>query len=205
MAAFCLIVGLAAGYLIHGSKSPTLGTRTVPIAAQASRSVNATNTRKVPSLDEMKQMADKQAVPLLTKLKNDPNNVTLLMQLGAIYHTTHQFKEAASYYGKAVQADPGNVVLHTKLASSLYRSGDADEAIAELNKGLSYDPRDASSLFDLGMIRLQAKGDGKGALAAWRKLLKLNPQLSEDRKATVQKLMAEVLSDQQRIQGAREQ
>ena len=56
------------------------------------------------------------------------------------------------------------------------------------------------------MIKLQGKQDGKGALAAWQRLLKSNPQLSADRKATVQKLMAEVLTmlgDQNGIQGAR--
>jgi len=153
-------------------------------------------------------MADKQAAPLLGKLKSDPNDSAVLMQIGAIYHATHQFKEAAAYYDRAVQVDPRNVALRTKLASSLYRNGDVDEAIAQLNHGLSYDPKDANSLFDLGMIRLQGKGDGKGALAAWQKLLKSNPQLSADRKAMVQKLMADVLTslgNQHEIQGARQQ
>jgi cytochrome c-type biogenesis protein CcmH/NrfG len=160
----------------------------------------------MPSLEEMKQMSDKQAAPLLDKLKSDPANSALLAQIGAIYHTTHQFKAAAAYYGKAVQIDPGNVALRTKLASSLYRDGDVDGAIAQLNQGLGYDPRDANSLFDLGMIKLQGKQDGKGALAAWQQLLKTNPQLSADRKATVLKLMADVmttLGDQHGNQGAR--
>ena len=55
------------------------------------------------------------------------------------------------------------------------------------------------------MIKLNGKKDGKGALAAWQRLLKSNPQLSEERKATVQKLMAAVLtmlSDQNGIEGA---
>ncbi len=160
----------------------------------------------MPSLGEMKRMADRQAAPLLEKLKHDPDNSALLMQVGTIYHSTHQFKEAATYYGKAVQADPKNVVDRTKLAASLYRSGDVDGAIAQLNKALTYDPKDANSLFNLGMIKLQGKQDGKGALAAWQQLLKTNPQLSADGKATVEKLMADVLtslSDQHRTQGAR--
>ena len=76
--------------------------------------------RRMPTLEEMKQMADKQAAPLLEKLKSDPNNSAVLMQVGAIYFTTHQFKEAAAYYGKAVQIDPKNVAFRVKLASSLY-------------------------------------------------------------------------------------
>lgn len=159
----------------------------------------------MPSLEQMKQMADKQAAPLLEKLKSDPNNTAVLIQMGAIYHTTHQFKEAAAYYGKAVQVDPKNVATRTKLASSLYRSGDVDGAIAQLNQALAYDPKDANCLFDLGMIRLQGKQDDKGALAAWQQLLKSNPQLSADRKAMVQKLMADVmttLADQRGMEGA---
>jgi cytochrome c-type biogenesis protein CcmH/NrfG len=162
---------------------------------------------RMPTMAEMKNMADKQAAPLLEKLKSDPNNAAVLMQIGAIYHTTHQFNEAAVYYGKAVQADPGNVALRTKLAASLYRAGDADAAITQLNQALTYDPKDANALFDLGTIKLQGKQDGKGAVAAWQKLLKTNPQLSEERKATVQKLMADVLttlSDERRTEGARQ-
>jgi cytochrome c-type biogenesis protein CcmH/NrfG len=156
----------------------------------------------------MKQAADKQAAPLLDKLKGEPNSSALLAQVGAIYHGSHQFKEASAYYGKAVQIDPTNVALRNKLASSLYRSGDVDGAIGQLNQALSYAPKDANSLFNLGMIRLQGKGDGKGAVAAWQQLLKSNPQLSEDRKADVQKLMANVLTtmgNQHGTEGARKQ
>ena len=150
--------------------------------------------KRMPSMEEMKQIADKQIAPLKEKLKTDPNNTTVLMQVGAIYYTTHQFKEASAYYGKAVEVDPKNVAFRTKLATGLYNSGDVDGAIAQLNKALSYDPKDANALFDLGTIRLQGKQDGKGAVAAWQRLLKTNPQLSPDRKAQVQKLMADVLT-----------
>ena len=160
----------------------------------------------MPTLEEMKQMADKQAAPLLEKLKSDPNNAALLMQVGAIYYTTHRFTEASAYYNKAVQIEPKNVAFRVKLATSLYGNGDVNGAIAQLNQALSYDPKDANALFDLGMIRLQGKQDGKGAVAAWQQLLKSNPQLSAGRKTTVQKLMADVmttLGDQRGVEGAR--
>jgi len=227
-AVICLVVGLAAGYLFRGSQSPAFptpratnaGQPSIPRGAISGRDMPRTGQKeqtadtpqaamvggRMPSLGEMKRMADAQAAPLLEKLKTDPNNSALLSQVGAIYHTTHQFKEAAAYYGRAVQVDPRNVALRTKLASSLYRGGDVDGAIAQLNQALSYDPKDANSLFDLGIVKLHGKQDGKGALAAWQQLLKSNPQLSPDRKATVQKLMTAVLqmlSDQNGIQGAR--
>jgi cytochrome c-type biogenesis protein CcmH/NrfG len=227
MAVICLVAGLAFGYVLRGSKSPVSPTQPfanvvpadVPAGTMAGRQTQtAVNARppsapmsamsggRMPSQEEMKRMADKQAAPLLQKLKSEPNNSALLVQIGAIYHATHQFKQAAAYYGKAVQIDPGNVAVRTKLASSLYRGGDIDGAIAQLNQALGYDPKDANALFDLGMIKMQGKGDGKGALAAWQRLLKTNPQLSEDRKAMVLKLMAEVqttLGDQHGMGGAR--
>jgi len=212
IAAICLASGLALGYLTGGSPSaasprPIVATAETPRAAQGA--INSGHgANHVPSLDEMKQVADKQAALLLEKLKTDPNNTALLIQAGDVYYRSHQFGDATTYYDRAVKADPKNVALRTKLASSLYRSGDVDGAIAELNRALRYDPKDANSLFNLGTIRLQGKGDGRGALAAWQQLLKSNPQLSPDRKAAVQKLMADVmttLGNQRGAEGARKQ
>jgi cytochrome c-type biogenesis protein CcmH/NrfG len=145
----------------------------------------------MPSLEEMKRMADRKAAPLLEKLKTDPNNTQLLMQVARIYNATHQFKEAAVYYQRAVQADPKNVANRTELASCLYYNGDVDGAISQLQQSLHYDPKDANSLFNLGMIKWQGKQDAKGAVAIWQQLLKSNPQLDAAHKATVQKLIAD--------------
>jgi cytochrome c-type biogenesis protein CcmH/NrfG len=189
MAAVCLVVGLAIGYLFRGSQSPA----GMPSASTAQSSVAPGGmSGQMPSLDQMKHMADKKAAPLLEKLKSDPTNVDLLRQVGNIYQATHQFKDAASYYDQALKTDPKNVAVRTQLASSLYYSGDVDGAISQLQTALQYDPKDANSLFNLGMIKWQGKQDGKGALVAWRELLKSNPQLSADRKAAVQKLIADV-------------
>ena len=51
--------------------------------------------------------------------------------------------------------------MRTKLSSSLYRDGDVDGAIAQLNKALSYAPKDANALFDLGMIGCRRKWTAK--------------------------------------------
>jgi cytochrome c-type biogenesis protein CcmH/NrfG len=207
-AVICLLMGLTAGYLFRGSRLPASPRPTSANAGAGKPSIAGApmSGGRAHSLGDMKQMADAQAAPLLEKLKSDPNNSALLGQLGSIYHTTHQFQQAAAYYDKAVQVDPRNVPLRTKLASSLYRSGDADGALKELNQALRFDPNDANALFDLGVIKLHEKQDGKGALAAWRQLLRANPQLSAERKATVQKLIVAVvtmLSDQKGIQEAR--
>lgn len=189
MAVLCVVLGLGVGYLMRSSQ---LAVR--PAQSTAHAGLPATAGPHHPTLEQMQQIADKQAAPLLEKLKSNPNDSSLLVQVAAIYHTSHRFKEAADCYTKALQSDPKNVAIRTKLASSLYRNGDVDGAIAQLNQALMYEPKDANALFDLGMIKLQGKSDGKGAIAAWQRLLKTNPQLSPDRKATVMKLMADVMT-----------
>ena len=192
MAAIYLVVGLAIGYLVRGGQTSPPSTHAMATTATAPVHPGAMVAGHMPTAQQMKQMADKQAAPLLEKLKSNPKDSASLMQVGAIYYTTGQFKQASSYYERALQAEPGNVADRVKLATSLYRDGDADGAIAQLNQALTYDPKDANTLFDLGMIKLQGKQDNKGALAAWRQLLKSNPQLSADHKAQVERLMASV-------------
>jgi cytochrome c-type biogenesis protein CcmH/NrfG len=194
MAVISLVVGLAIGYLFRGSQSPAVP---APPAAAAQANAQAAAPPghmggQMPTLEQMKQMADAKAAPILEKLKTDPNNSQLLFQVGTIYKTTHQFKAAAGYYDKAVQADPKNVAIRTELASCLYYDGDVDGAISQLEQSLRYNPKDANTLFNLGMVKLKGKQDSKGAVAAWQQLLKTNPDLSADRKAQVQKLLADV-------------
>ncbi len=189
MASVCLLVGLTIGYLFRGSQSPA---RSVAQAGGTQPAAVAGPTGgKMPSLEDMKGMANKKAAPLLEQLKKDPKNSDLLFQVGNIYKATHQFKDAAGYYDKALQADPKNIAIRTELASCLYYDGDVDGAISQLQQSLNYDPKDPNSLFNLGVIKWQGKQDGPGALAAWQELLKSNPQLSADRKEAVQKLMAD--------------
>ena len=146
----------------------------------------------MPTLDQMKQMADKQAEPLLVKLKADPKNGALLARVGRIYESTHQFKEAADYYQRSLIVDPKNVIVRNETASCLYYTGDVDGALKQLNLSLKDDPKNPNALFNLGIIKWQAKQDSQGAVAAWKQLLKLNPTLEDAKKKQVQKLIADV-------------
>lgn len=189
MACLCLVVGLAVGYLFRGSQSPA-GPRPA-----ATRPADASDAHAMggamPTLDQMKHMAQKKAEPVLAKLKDDPKNVALLIQVADIYKQTHQFNDAADYYRRSLEIDPKNAGVRSDLASVLYYGGNVDGALEQVQKALEYDPKNGAALFNLGMIRWQGKKDGPGAIAAWEELLKSNPSLSADRKAAVQKLIAQ--------------
>ncbi len=189
MAVICLVLGLALGYLFRGSEAKPAAA--IAASAQSQPSMPGGAPQQMPTLEQMKQMADKQAEPLLTQLKSDPNNAALLIQIGKIYESTHQFKEAATYFGKSLGIDPKNKAIRTEMASCLYYAGDADGAISQLEQLLKDDSKDANALFNLGMIRWKGKEDAQGAVAAWEQLLKSNPDLEADKKAQVKKLIAE--------------
>jgi cytochrome c-type biogenesis protein CcmH/NrfG len=183
MAIVCLILGVTVGYLVRGSGSPNASEPTMQTSA-----VSSATPHEPPSLEKMKQMADKSAAPLLDKLKGDPNNFKALNEAGKLYRATHQFKEAASYYERALQVDPKNVATRTDLASCLYYIGDVDGALAQLDKALTYDPKFFGALLNIGIIRIQAKNDSAEAIRSWEKILESGADTQQ--KETAKKLIA---------------
>lgn len=186
MAAACLALGVVVGYLVRGSGSPQLAAATI-VPAPATPGV--LGEHPTPTLEQMKQMADKEAHPLLERLKTDRNNKGVMLHLAYLYKSAHQFKEAAGYFEKALQLDSRNVAVRTEMASCLYYDGDVDGALGQLQQSLKYDPDDANSLFNLGIVKWKGKNDPAGAIAAWQRLLAANPKL--DRKPIVERMIAE--------------
>jgi cytochrome c-type biogenesis protein CcmH/NrfG len=191
LAVICLAFGLALGYLFRGSQARPVAEPFSSAALQPSMPPTVGGGHPIPTLDQMKEMADKKAEPLLAQLKSDPNNAALLVQVARTYEATHQFKEASTYFQKSLQINPRDAATRTQLASCLYYDGDADGAISQLQRVLQDEPKDVNSLFNMGMIKWKGKNDADGAIAAWRQLLKSNTSLENARKAQVQKLIAE--------------
>src|SRR6516162_6644033 len=140
VASFCLVMGLFIGYF--GLE------KNAAVRAAAMAAPNRAIARKASSvghpaltLEQMRQLADVQASTLIEKSKSQPKNAGLLVQIATIYQGAHQFKEAASYFSRALEIDPKNVSARTELASCLYYSGDTDKALSELNDALKYNPK----------------------------------------------------------------
>src|SRR5664279_5718396 len=199
MAAVCLLIGVLVGYLVRGSdKSAAQGSpASVEMQQAASAPPSSQEQQKMPSLDDMKRMADKQAEPLVTKLKTDPKNVDLLNKIALTYKASHQFQDAISYFQKALDVDPKNVPIRTDMASCMYYTGDVDGALAQLDKSLAYDPKHPGTLMNIGIIRWQGKKDVNGAVAAWEKLLKLNPNFPQ--KAVIEHMITEAQQQQKTV------
>lgn len=135
-------------------------------------------------------MADAQAAPLIERLKSDPKNIDLLISIGNLYYDAQQYTIAVDYYGRVLQARPSEVGVRTDMATAYWYLGNADQAISEFNKALTYAPTNPNTLFNLGIVKWQSKHDGAGAIADWKKLLAANPNY--DQRDKVQQMLTDV-------------
>ena len=188
LAVICLLVGIAGGWFIRGSKSPAAAAaETASASAPAMGSANAGPQTPTPA--EMQRMADTQAGPLIEKLKADPTNAGLLANIGNVYYDAQQYPTAIDYYQRALKTEPTNTGVRTDMATAYWYTGNADVAIAEFQKSLSYEPNKANTLFNLGIVEWQGKMDIDKAVATWQKLLDTNPNY--EGKDKVLELMAQ--------------
>ncbi|MFY9910307.1 MAG: tetratricopeptide repeat protein [Candidatus Sulfotelmatobacter sp.] len=179
VAVFCLILGVALGYLFRGSASP------VATAASAAANANSQPTQSAqPQVtpEQQKAMVVEAVAPLLVTLKDNPNDFDTIVKVANLYYDGQQYTDAGKYYERALQLQPKNADVLTDFGTSLWYTGDADKAIAEFQTALKYEPGRASTLFNLGIVRWQGKQDPKGAVQAWQELLQKNPDYPDKEK-----------------------
>ncbi len=189
LAVLCMAAGIAGGWVIRAWQTPVATDPAKPANAAATAGMGAIPSSQTPSPAQLKGMADAKAAPLLDQLKANPKNADLLVSLGNLYYDAQQYPVAVDYYGRVLHARPSDVAVRTDMGTAYWYMGDADRAIAEFDKALTYAPNNANTLFNRGLVRWKSKTDSPGALADWEKLLKANP--SYEGKDKVEQMMAE--------------
>ncbi len=184
MAAICLLVGCAVGYLLRGSFAGSSAPAPVAAAAVEQQGMPPAGMgggmgQQMPTPAQLKAMADKEAAPLLEQLKAKPNDPALIAQVGNMYYDAQVFPTAIEYYQKALSIEPKNAAVRTDLATALFYNRDADHALAEFDHAIKDDPKSSNALFNRGIVKWQAKMDLAGAVADWELLLKQNPNYEQ--------------------------
>ncbi len=182
LAAFCLVLGVGLGYLFRGSAAPAAAQASVATTQQASAMGQASQEA------EMQAAIGQATAPLLEALNKDPNDYDSLVKLGNVYYDAKQFPNAIAYYERALAIHPENPDVRTDMATAYWYSGNADKAIEAMQVSLKYRPGHPQTLFNLGWVKWQGKGDPKGAVEAWETLLKANPNYPQ--KAQVEQYIA---------------
>ena len=176
LAMVTLFCGLVAGYLFHGSSSPSTAT-----AAPAGTTAAAPAPAGTPALQSPDQL-NLLIQPMLDAAKANPSDPKPLVEIGNTYYDHQFYPEAIKYYQKALALKPDDVNVRTDMGTAMFYGGSAAQAVAEFEKGLKVNPTHAQTLFNMGVVKLQGLNDPKGALSAWQRLLDTNPNYPEKQK-----------------------
>jgi tetratricopeptide (TPR) repeat protein len=155
-----LLVGGLAGYMLAATAGPP------PRQSQAAP----------PAPAAAAVVVDENALKAYQNiLSRDPKNVEAAVGAGNLLYDAKRYIEAIPYYQQALALRGGDVNVSTDLGTALWYSGRADEALTQYAKSLSIDPHHAQTLFNLGIVKSDGKGDYRGAVEAWQLLLDKNP------------------------------
>jgi cytochrome c-type biogenesis protein CcmH/NrfG len=171
-----VLFGIIIGYL--------LGTSQGSGAAQVAVAAPPAQTASVPVVNEQELQA------LRNILAGDPKNLKANVELANRLYDAGRYAEAVPYYQQAFAVDGRNVGVSTDLATALFYAGRADEALTQFDRSLQIDPKHAQTLFNIGIVKRDAKQDRRGAVDAWRRLLDANPTYPEA--AKVRTMIAEL-------------
>lgn len=161
-----LLVGSLAGYALSILATPrqaAAGGVSVATAPAAAGSAPAA-------------MVDEQALKTYREiLAKDPGNFQAAVNAGNILYDGKRYDESVPYYQQAMRINGTDVNVSTDLGTALWYSGKPDAALAQYEVSLRLAPDHAQTLFNVGIVRSDGKGDFKGAVQAWETLLRANP------------------------------
>jgi tetratricopeptide (TPR) repeat protein len=161
LAIMMLMIGALGGYALS---LPARSIATAPASAAPAQAPPNT------------ALADENALAAYRDmLARDPKNLQAAISAGNLLYDAKRWAEAIPFYQQAMALDPQNVNVSTDLGTALWYSGRADEALAQYARSLAVDARHAQTLFNMGIVKSEAKRDYLGAVAAWQQLLASNP------------------------------
>ncbi len=109
------------------------------------------------------------------RLDKNPKDLEALIVLGNANYDMKRYDKAEELYIRALEIDPKNPLVGTDLASVYKYTGKIDNAVSELKKVLSFNPRHETALYNLGVMLLNDKRDLGGAIKVWEELISYNP------------------------------
>lgn len=108
----------------------------------------------------------------------ESDNRNAWVQLGHNYFDSDQPMKAIDAYQKALDLDDKDADILTDQGVMFRRVGWYDKAIANFNKASQISPNHQQSLYNLGIVYRYDLKDFDKAIAAWERLLALDPAAS---------------------------
>ena len=131
--------------------------------------------------DSLMTVLEKEAAALKSELKQNSDNIDLIIQIANHYYDLNKFSDAIEYYEKALVLQPDNPSAIADCGVMYYKAGDSDKALNYLDKAINLQPDLDQAYFNKGLILMTAKNDPDGAVAVWQKYLDIAPESEEAR------------------------
>ena len=132
---------------------------------------------------------ESQIVMLEKVVAQNPDDGKTWQELGNLYFDTARHADAIDAYNKSLAILPGNPNVLTDLGVMYRRSGQPEKAVDAFDRAIAADPKHETSRFNKGIVLLHDLKDEKGALAAWKELLAVNPLAMAPNGQTVDELI----------------
>jgi Flp pilus assembly protein TadD len=156
--AFLLVGGLM-GYLLAVGGASSRPAASAPVA-QVAAPVTA-----APIVDDGELRAYREI------LARDPKNFQAAVKAGNLLYDAQRYHEAIGFYQQAFAINSSDINVSTDLGTALWYAGRPDDALRQYDQSLRIDSKHAQTLFNIGIVRADGKGDYAGALLAWETLL----------------------------------
>ena len=110
-------------------------------------------------------------------LEIQPENRTILINLGLAYEAKNDFNEAIKQYSEAIKANPKDDMAWVNLGNVLQKKEDTKNALIAYQKAAESNPWNAYAHFNLGNFFYKSN-DHKSAIASYKKAVEINPGLA---------------------------
>lgn len=115
---------------------------------------------------------------LEARLEQDPGNFQILVDLANLYFDMQSLDGAIDYYSRALEIRPHDANVRTDMGTALYYSNQPDAALSEFERSLDIQPNHPQTLFNIGIVLFEERGEVEGAIEVWERLIDLNPGYS---------------------------
>lgn len=107
-------------------------------------------------------------------IEADPAFAGAFVNLGTIYFTARDFRQAEASYKSAIEADPSYALAYFNLGNLYDEMGDRPVALLQYESALKLNPNYADAHYNIALL-YQATGQVLKAVHHWKSYLKLDP------------------------------
>lgn len=115
-------------------------------------------------------------------VKSNPDDMASTLRLANLLHDVHIFDQAVEYYRRYLAKNESDPDARVDMAICLFELGKANEAIAEMEKALTYSPNHQLALYNLGVVHLTL-GNLEKAKEYFNRCIEVNPSAEVSQKA----------------------